>query len=149
MAVVCSRWQTRHPERLADRTPARHRRPTDTANPLLRDAEKLDRIQAAQSRRQHAEIARREIGSADKIPYPYAFESFSGFVLMLLNLAAALQDAVPFFDAPASSIEVQDAGGVFRRLDFLGGQQRPFDRLGAGRWIFFHGIHTPQGDGFL
>src|SRR3990172_2956159 len=67
---------------------------------------------------------------------------------MLLNLATTLQDVVPLFDAPAPGIELHDAGGLFGRSDFFGGQQQPFDALGARRWIFFLRIHGPQRDGF-
>jgi hypothetical protein len=71
-------------------------------------------------------------------------EALSGLVLMLLHPAAGLQNPMPFLDAPPPAVIAHNLRRLLPRLDFLGRQQQPFNRLGLRGWLRFPYIDAPQ-----
>src|SRR6266480_4806208 len=74
-------------------------------------------------------------------------EALSGLVLMLFHLAAAFENPVPFLDAPTPAVAVHQGRRLGRRLDFLGRQQQPFNRLGVRGRVLFPHINAPEQEG--
>src|SRR6516165_7201382 len=63
---------------------------------------------------------------------------------MLLHPAAGLENPVPFLDAPPPAVKTHQLPRLCPGLNFLGGQQHPFNRLGLRRWFRFPYIDRPQ-----
>ena len=83
----------------------------------------------------------------DEIDGDGPFESLSGLVLQRLDATAALQYAMPVFDAPAQAVPPQALLSLFWCGDLTGGDQEPFDRFGAGWRRGFVNMHHPQPEG--
>jgi len=63
---------------------------------------------------------------------------------MFQDVAAALEHAMPLFDAPAPAIPLEAFAGLFGGGQRDRGQQEPFDGGSPLRSVRFHDVKSPQ-----
>ena len=76
-----------------------------------------------------------------------AFEPSAGLVGERFDAAAALEDAVLVFDAPAQAVPAHARQGVLDIAQFAGRQQEPLDWVGIGWRRGLARMHDPQRHG--